>query len=129
MKRTIMYTLAINIIHGFFIERVNLNKNDSLKLKYMIELFISESSKILIMFLIFYSFNNELAYIQSLITLVSLRLFTGGLHFEDYICCFIFSLFFFSISIISSNILGLTSSISLMIYVFAVVTVFTCSPA
>lgn len=124
-----MYTSAINLIHIYFIERVNLNTNDSLKLRYMIELFVSESTKILIMFFIFYNFNSEFSYVISLITLTPLRLFTGGLHFQNYKSCFIFSLSFFSVSIISANIFYLKPSIALMIYAFAIVTIFTCSPA
>jgi accessory gene regulator B len=94
----------------------------------MIELFVSESSKILIMYFIFYNFNSEFSYVISLITLTPLRLFTGGLHFEKYKSCFIFSLSFFSVSIISANIFYLTPSIVLIIYTFVIVSIFTCSP-
>lgn len=124
-----MYTSAINLIHTYLIERVNLSTNDSLKLRYMIELFVSESTKILIMFFIFYNFNSEFSYVLSLITLTPIRLFTGGLHFQNYKTCFIFSLSFFSVSIISANILYLNPIIVLNIYTFVIVAIFTCSPA
>jgi accessory gene regulator B len=94
----------------------------------MIELIISELSKVLIMFLIFGGFNSELAYLQCLITLLMIRSFTGGLHFETYAGCFIFSLIFFSLSIMSANALYLSSSLALTIYIVALVTIMLCSP-
>lgn len=67
------------------------------QLKYLFFTFLSESSKLIILGLIFK--NNFISFLYSIMLFSVLRLTTGGLHCASYIGCLITTFFFLFISI------------------------------
>lgn len=78
----------------FLIKRYGLDYIDGLKLKYALDLLISESSKWVIACLIFLSFNQVSFYLVMTFSLLIMKPITGGLHFSSYIKCLGFTICF-----------------------------------
>lgn len=80
-------------------------------IKYFLKTLLSDISKIIIFYFLFFLFHMEKAFIISLCTLLLLRSFTGGLHFKKYLSCLLFSLLFFSVDLICIRLIPLNNSI------------------
>lgn len=75
---------------------LELSKEDHDKLKYSIEVLFGESSKLIILLLIFFAFGVHAVLLQALVALFLIRINTGGLHFKTYLGCLSFSAVFFA---------------------------------
>ena len=64
-------------------------------LKYMIIGTLSDVSKMLVLFYLFYKIDRLLPFVVSLITFMLLRQLAGGLHCKTYLGCFLVSLVYF----------------------------------
>lgn len=123
-----MNNLLINKIHLLFTETISLNETDSIKLRYMLELIINDALKLLIM-LVFFSFTGRLTtFLYSLIAILLIRSFTGGLHFKSFWGCLTFSGVFFTTSIYFTEHVALTLSLSVSLYVFILLTTLFLAP-
>lgn len=97
-----MIQFTTNNLTKFFCSKSNIDEVSRIKLKYTIEVVISDFSKLFIMFIIFASLGKENEFIYASLSLFVLRTFTGGLHFKTYWGCLVFSILFFSASIYSA---------------------------
>lgn len=70
------------------------------QIKYVVDSVISEFSKLLIMGIIFLLLNHFPEYFISVVVLIFIRTNSGGLHFEHYLSCLLFSLFILFLSIL-----------------------------
>lgn len=72
------------------------------QLQYLFLSFISEISKLIFIFVFFSIIYKLPELIVSVIALLSIRYFTGGIHLEHYISCFLlsFCIFFLSICVL-----------------------------
>ena len=91
--------IFISKLHEYFKEEFNLSEIDSIKLKYSLEIIISDLSKFAFLFTIFTILGEGTNFFYSALALLTIRLFTGGLHFKTYFGCMVFSIFFFYVSI------------------------------
>ena len=82
--------IIIDKLHKYFENEYELSQIDSIKLKYSLELVIGELSKLLILFFIFWVLDKATDFICSLLILMMIRVFTGGLHFKHYGICIIY---------------------------------------
>lgn len=74
------------------------------RLKYLSTSLIGEISKLTILALYFFLFSSLKSFIMITIILMSIRVWTGGLHFNKYSSCLVFSLLFYIITDISLSI-------------------------
>jgi accessory gene regulator B len=77
-----------------------MNELDSLKIRYAITALKSEMTKTLLLLVIFYLLGSLNAFIFTMLLIVPVRIFTGGLHFKTYTACFLSSLSFFLLSVL-----------------------------
>ncbi|MBS4535130.1 accessory gene regulator B family protein [Clostridium sp. D2Q-14] len=123
-----MIDKIVNSIHTFFIQNIDLEETDSIKLKYTLQVIISELSKVIILLIIFSFIGKRIYLVYSIITLLSIRIFTGGLHFKTYNGCLISSCFFFLIILIASINVPLNSLILVTLFVFTIISVIFLAP-
>ncbi len=80
-----------------YIQRsLGLSKDDHDKLNYSLEVLLGESSKLILLFLLFFAFNAHGILLQAMLSLFMIRINTGGLHFKTYWGCLSFSAAFFT---------------------------------
>lgn len=113
-------------IQGYFEDEFNLSSIDSIKLRYSMEVIFNEVSKLIMLLILFSILGFTTDFIYSVIALLSIRPFTGGLHLKSYAECFIFTVFFFSVSLFLKNniILESHSLILLLIFSFFIILLF-----
>ena len=81
------------------IESNNLNTIDSLRICYALTALKSELTKTILFIIIFYLLGFLDAFLFTMLLIVPVRIFTGGLHFKTDIGCFLSSLSFFLLSV------------------------------
>lgn len=86
-------------IIDFFEREFKLSKIEQIKLKYSIEILFNDISKILILLILFSILDKTKEFICCIIALLTIRPFTGGLHFKSYMVCLLFTGGFFLTSI------------------------------
>lgn len=87
-------------------ESNNYSDKDMRKIRYVYNAIFSDFSKILIMGIVFFSLNHFPEYVGSIIVLMFIRTNSGGLHFEHYIPCLLFSfLLIFCSSVLLPNLI------------------------
>lgn len=70
------------------------------QLRYLYEVIVSELSKLIIMGIFFAILNQFSYYCFAVVVLLLLRTSTGGLHFNKYSSCFLFTLGFFFTAVV-----------------------------
>lgn len=80
-----------------------LDRDEHAKLKYSLQVVLGEISKLVLLFLIFFSMGWHQEFGMAVVSLTLLRLYTGGLHFKTYVGCLTFSLMFFTAVIFLSQ--------------------------
>ncbi len=120
--------LLIKKLHKYFKNKFNLSEPDSIKVKYSLEIIIGDLSKFIILFILFLMLGKINDFIYSTLTLLTIRLFTGGLHFSTYKGCIIFSSIFFYTSIFLKNYVVLNKFILITLFAFSILTVITLAP-
>jgi len=106
---------------------LNLSSLDKMKLKYSMETIFNDLSKIFILFILFSFLDKTSDFIYSVLALMTIRPFTGGLHFKTYSGCLTFTGIFFTTSIVLKNNIQL-SNIILIAFVFSFMTIFLLAP-
>lgn len=76
----------------------NFSLLESKKIIYALEAILSESSKIIILLALAIPFQCVSEFILITVVLLSIRCYSGGLHFSHYISCLGFSLLFYAIT-------------------------------
>ncbi|MDD2446269.1 MAG: accessory gene regulator B family protein [Tissierellia bacterium] len=114
-------------IVNYFEKEFNLSEIEKAKLEYSLNVLFTDISKLLILFIIFSIFGKVKEFLFSMLALLSIRPFTGGLHFNTYLGCFIFTGLFFSSVITLYNLVAL-SNYSTFIFAFSFITTLTIAP-
>lgn len=76
-----------------------LSINDEKKIGYALQTILGDASKLGILFILFSVLGFPIEFTFAAMSLAVLRPYTGGLHFETYRGCLLFSLGFFSITV------------------------------
>lgn len=95
------------------------------KIIYALEAIISESSKIIILLTLAIPFHCVSESIVITVVLLSIRCYSGGLHFSHYVSCLGFSLLFYAVIILLSRYplsdAGIALGLILSIGIFALI--------
>ena len=120
--------IIVDKFHKYCENEFNLSELDSVKLKYSLQLIIGNLSKLLILFFLFSVLGYRKDFIYSSLSLFTIRIFTGGLHFKTYAGCLMFSTFFFYISIFLKNNIVLNYSIVTILFILSTLITITMAP-
>lgn len=115
---------------NYFEEEFDLAAIDKSKLKYSLEVISNDISKLLILLVLFFMIGKTKDFLYSALALMTIRPFTGGLHFKTYFTCLVFSGMFFTTSIFLQSNISLNSNILLilLIFIFSFSTIFFVAP-
>jgi accessory gene regulator B len=120
--------ILIDNLHKYFTNEFDLSELDSIKLRYSLELIISDLSKCIILLVLFSILGKTPDYVYSLLALLMIRSFTGGLHFKKYIGCMIFTGLFFCISILLKTHISLNFTVLSTLFIFSSFTIIYFAP-
>lgn len=118
----------VDKIQRYFEDEFSLSSIDSIKLRYSLEVIFNEVSKLIILLIIFSILGFTTDFIYSVIALLSIRPFTGGLHFKSYAECFIFTVFFFSASLFLKNNIILGPHYLILLFIFSLFVILLVAP-
>lgn len=118
----------VDKLHKYFESKYNLSHLDSLKLKYSMEIIFNDLSKLAILFILFSIAGYALDFVYSVISLLMIRPFTGGLHFKSYTQCILFTGIFFTLSILLKNHVIITQYIYFLVFTFSVLIIMMFAP-
>lgn len=106
----------------------NLDELSKIKLRYSLEVILGDMSKFIILLIVFTFWGKHIEFIYSSISLIGIRVFTGGLHYKTFIRCLIFSVFFFFLVIYSENNLVIKNPNILALYIGIILSVVLIAP-
>ena len=86
-----MIELVSEKLTNYISTNSDINASEIPKINFAIKSILSESSKFIIMFIIFFMLGTENYFLLSFIILSSIRIYSGGIHFYTYTSCLIFS--------------------------------------
>jgi accessory gene regulator B len=105
-----MIELVSEKLTNYISSNSDINASEIPKINFAIKSILSESSKFIIMFIIFFMLGTEKYFLLSFIILCPIRAYSGGIHFYTYKACLAFSmLVFFITSYLTPIYLGLVS--------------------
>lgn len=90
-------------IHTYLSQEFHFTDLEIARIRYAIISIFSETSKILIMFFLFYLSGMHVEFLISIIVLLSIRNFTGGIHLQHYLSCLAFTFTFLLCAILLSR--------------------------
>lgn len=107
----------------------SLNEKDILKIKYTLEVILGDSSKFILIFLIFLILKEIPLFLLSFIILNSTRPLVGGLHCKTYSSCLFVSLMYFlTILLFSKLSVQFNISFYVVFFILSFIIVLTCAP-
>ena len=117
----------MNSIINYFEREFELTDIDKAKLKYSFDVLFTDISKFFILFLIFSFLGYFKEYAYSILVLLTIRPFTGGLHFKTYTACLVFTGFFLITSIILNHKISI-NFLAPFFFVFSLITMLCTAP-
>lgn len=111
-----------------YVEQETLTQREKKLVSYFFKTLLSDFSKMILLYGLFFIFHMEKAYIYSLCTLLLIRSFTGGLHFKKYWSCFLFTGMFFSATLICIHYIPLNNSIVNFSIIIAILSIGIVGP-
>lgn len=120
--------LVINKIGGYFSSELNLSEIDEIKLKYSLEIILTDLSKFIILLLFFSLIGKSMFFILTFPFLSLLRILTGGLHFKTYFGCLSFSFAFFLATLFCSTYVYLDDIHIILILLFSLISIYAAAP-
>lgn len=93
-----MIDLFSEKLTNYIVVNSDISQSEIPKLNFAIKTILSEISKFILMFLLFFILNKQYYFLLSFIILGSIRTHSGGIHFYTYKACLAFSLIIFFIT-------------------------------
>ena len=105
-----------------------LSEFDKERIRYSMNMLLNEAEKIVVLVLQFGVVGQLDMFVLSFMVLMSLRAFVGGMHFTKRWQCFLFTLLFFVVVIVSSKIVLINQVTRLLIGGLALINIVFCAP-
>jgi len=93
-----MIELVSEKLTNYISSNSDINASEIPKINFAIKSILSESSKFIIMFIIFFMLGKENYFLLSFLILSPIRAYSGGIHFYTYRACLVFSMLVFFIT-------------------------------
>lgn len=117
-----------NLITLYFENTNELSKEDIEKINYILKVIFDELFKVIALFIMFLLLRKLNYFVYSLCILSTIRIFSGGTHFNNSIGCFLFTAFFFSITALLFPNLNLTKTNYAILSVIGLILIAVKSP-
>ncbi|AKN34160.1 hypothetical protein Ccar_11850 [Clostridium carboxidivorans P7] len=118
-----------NIIGNYIISNCSIDESNKENVIYALEAILGELFKIIVLLLIFLILHKSKFFIFSLLILISIRIFSGGIHLKTFNQCLLFSAFVFILTaLISPSIPKMNSGIYYGIAIFDILSISIKSP-
>jgi len=115
-------------VEAFFnIAGIN-DRTTIVKIRYALETIKNEGIKIIILFILFALFDKQFEFILAAALLIPIRVFSGGMHMNTNLGCFLYSLIFFILSIFLLPELNLSLVTHIYILIISVSVMAILSP-
>ncbi len=85
---------AFNNISPYLTREFHFTELEIARIRYVIISFISETSKLAVLFTAFSLMNRQTELLAAILVLLSIRNFTGGIHLSHYLSCLLFTFSF-----------------------------------
>lgn len=115
-------------MHDYLSQEFKFSDLEIARIRYAVITIISEISKLCIMFLFFYKLNWLAEYLIAIAVLLSIRNFTGGIHFHHYVSCLLFTIIFLSAAIFCSEQIILPSWLQAFITEIGILIIYMIGP-
>lgn len=115
-------------LHNYFESKYNLSHLDSIKLKYSLEIIFNDLSKLVILLTMFSIAGYASDFIYSIISLLMIRSFTGGIHLKSYPQCLLFTGAFFALTILLKNHVLITQNIYFLLFAISALIIIIFAP-
>ncbi|WP_420022602.1 accessory gene regulator B family protein [Clostridium intestinale] len=125
-----MIELVSEKLTNYISSNSDINASEIPKIHFAIKSILSESSKFIIMFIIFFILGTEKYFLLSFIILCPIRAYSGGIHFYTYKACLVFSmLVFFITSYLTPKYIGqIPLIIHLILSILSLIIIYIKSP-
>lgn len=118
-----------DLICNYINMNCSINKKDNIKINYALVAILGETLKLIILIIIFLLVNKVVFFLFSLIILILIRTFSGGLHFKTFNGCLLFSIMLFIITCLAATALPqLPNSCYYIFGFFSVLLIFVNAP-
>ncbi len=106
-----------------------LSHGDIRKMKYAMTVIWNELIKFIVLLIVFSLFDKISLFLFCLCLLMPIRIFSGGLHFESGVICFIVSLSFFALAVlILPYLFNMTINMATILMILSVLIIYLYSP-
>lgn len=123
-----IYANSVSIVQKKLSSSCELTKEQNESLRYVLEVIIGELFKTIGLLVIFIIIDEVVYYLYTLITLLSIRPFSGGMHFKTFSGCTIFTAAFFLISLFISKRLSINYITAVLIFVLSFLIIWMFAP-
>jgi len=125
-----MIELVSEKLTNYISSNSDINDSEIPKINFAIKSILSEGSKFIIMFIIFFMLGTEKYFLLSFIILCPIRAYSGGIHFYTYKSCLAFSmLIFFITSYLTPKYIGqVPLIIHLILSILSLIIIYKKSP-
>lgn len=127
-KGDFMIEKLANTITIYFENTNELGYEDIEKINYILRVILDECFKLIGLFILFLLIGKINLFVYSLCILSTIRVFSGGTHFNSSLGCFLFTAVFFSISTILFPFLNLTMIHYIIFSIISIVLITIKSP-
>jgi len=90
-----MHTLIIDYLYDKISSQEDLGSDEKAMIRYSLEVVMNTFIKLFGVFIAFLLIGKSMAFLYILVCVIGLRSFSGGLHFESFLGCLAFTLFYF----------------------------------
>lgn len=118
----------INHIHSNLTKNQNLSEDTLASIYYSLEISVNTIIKLLIPMIVFLIFGQVEMFFYILLFTISTRTFIGGVHFDSFIGCTLFTTVFFILICYLSKSVELSQTMGLWIFAFAIIVFFINAP-
>lgn len=121
--------VVVNILINYIASNCHINQEQKNIIAYALKAIINESLKLIFLICIFLTIDKINFFLFSMIILATIRTSSGGLHFETFIGCLIFTTLFFILTcLVFTSIPRLPNLIYYLISIFSFIVIYIKSP-
>lgn len=110
-------------IHTYLSQEFHFSDLEIARMRYACITILSETSKILFLFLAFYLLHMQTEFLIAAAVLLSIRNFTGGIHLAHYTTCLAFSFLFLLFAILLSRHVVVSAGLQIFIMGIGAITI------
>ena len=105
-----MHILLTEKIFSFFTQHASLDEVEQIKLKYVLQVLVNDSLKILLIFGLALAMGRLESFSHALLALMILRPFSGGFHLKKFLSCLFFSAGFLCLAVLLGDLVRFSPS-------------------